>query len=51
MGTVILNMNPIRFWRSTPVQLNLLSTVHAEIHNPSEYSKVARTVEEAGIDI
>lgn len=51
MGTVILNMDPIRFWRLTPVQLNLLSSVHAEIHNPNEYNKVARTIEEAGIDI
>jgi hypothetical protein len=44
-------MSPKRFWRSTPAQLNILSSVHAEINNPRGSKKVAKTIEEAGIDI
>jgi hypothetical protein len=45
-------MTPRKFWRTTPAQLNILTSVHSEITNPSSTkSKVAKTVEEAGIDI
>ena len=45
-------MEPSRFWRTTPVQLSLLSAVHSEINNPEAFKpRVARTLEEAGIDI
>ncbi len=44
-------MTPIKFWRTTPALLNVLSSVHAETVNPAGHKKVARTIEEAGIDI
>jgi len=50
IGTVTLGMTPCVFWRTTPAQLNLLSGVHADI-NSVHKDKVAKTIEEAGIDI
>lgn len=47
-------MSPIRFWRTTPAQLSILSSVHKEVNDPTDKPKVARTVEEveeAGIMI
>lgn len=44
-------MTPLKFWKTTPAQLSLLSSVHAEINNPTATKKVAKTVEEAGIEI
>ena len=47
-GTVTLQMNPQQFWRTTPVQLSVLSSVHGELLNPKK-QKTAMTVEEAGM--
>jgi hypothetical protein len=43
-------MNEQEFWRTTPAKLNSLSEVHIRLNNPSSTPKVARTVEEAGIE-
>jgi hypothetical protein len=43
-------MSAKQFWRTTPALLNVLSAVHADLHNPHK-QKIARTVEEAGINI
>lgn len=43
IGTVILNMSPPVFWKSTPRKLDALLKVHIELNNPKkaqEQSKV-----------
>ncbi|WP_367280663.1 phage tail assembly chaperone [uncultured Duncaniella sp.] len=50
-GTVILRMNPVAFWKTTPARLNSLTRVYTELNSPHKKPKVARTIEEAGIDI
>jgi len=49
-GVTVLHMSEKKFWRSTPVLLNVLSTVHAEVNSPSSVRKVDY-VDEAGIEI
>lgn len=54
IGTVLLHMGPITFWRCTPAKLRVLSDVHTSFANPSASNKVANTVEEAlkaGVEI
>lgn len=43
-------MNERDFWRTTPAKLNSLSEVHVRLNNPNSAPRVARTVEEAGIE-
>lgn len=44
-------MTPKQFWKCTPAKLNALNNVHVRLNTPSTGPKVAKTVEEAGIDI
>ena len=50
LGVTVLHMSEKVFWRSTPVKLNILSRVHAEVNSPSTTRKVD-FVDEAGITI
>lgn len=43
-------MTPRQFWHTTPALFNSLTNIHSEINNKAK-PKVARTIEEAGIDI
>lgn len=49
-GVTVLRMSEKKFWRSTPVILNVLSAVHAEVNSSSSVRKV-EFVDEAGIEI
>ena len=50
LGVVVLHMSDKTFWRTTPAKLTALSEAHSVANNPS-HKRVARTVEEAGIEI
>jgi hypothetical protein len=46
VGTVILHMSPIQFWKCTPRKLNALSLIHASLHNPKDEKDEMKFIDE-----